>query len=854
MKKVILGLFFVCLSIITAVFFSCPVNASDKDITINTIYPEGVLDYVNLTNINCFDINNDYICYSLNDNNLHIYNLHDKNEIVLGGFHKISNIKLNGQKLIISDSNSIKFIKDLTNPSLESLEGINLQNSKAIDIYVSNTSLQIGIIEDNKFTLYQYDANFVSNNNPISTFSSPYFNSSYMLAVNDKNAYIVYKTGESTEEINKTITTGLATFNYHDSSLTILDTFIVNAKVLDTFYLNNEEYLVTSANEILHLQNLNTSKSCDIKMSTKGDAESKIFPILNITDINFFENMIYVSDSYFKSIQAVEIFNEETLSMQSNQIILGSFGIDKGRFKSPSNIFIQGNDYFVSDTGNNRLQIIKENQSYLVDDLETDSIPHAVSLDYNQNMYFVTNTLTASQLNKYTLQDNTYTKSTMFTKVGDNNLGFVSDLCVTNSGTIYMLDYSNNQIVYMAKTSLVGILGSDIGLSIGQHSQIEYLKHQNLIVIKNDNIISLLKLDGTKLSSIQIDNLREITVDLDAIYAITNTKISLIKVSENTLSLSNSLDITTDNFNNLTYDIANEKMVAFDNNRSCLVCFDCKLNTSLLSSITEISDTALTRQDTLLALKLNSQPIYEYPYFVGNTFNLGDTITQAIGIEEFDDFYRILFNNNNELQSGFVPKSNIEIVNYTYNPINVITTNQIVPIYKYPTLLRLNNTRLIVGNLSINNEITLSYVYPISLDNKTFYMYQFNNSIGFIFGADVVKSDNKTIKNLNTENASINSIGSDSTTLYDFDKQTILKTLENHTRIYVENYDKKQTYTKVIYKDVNLNTIEGYVLTKDIKMDKLDNSQLILILVIVISLVLLASIIVTFVIIKKRNK
>ena len=133
-------------------------------------------------------------------------------------------------------------------------------------------------------------------------------------------------------------------------------------------------------------------------------------------------------------------------------------------------------------------------------------------------------------------------------------------------------------------------------------------------------------------------------------------------------------------------------------------------------------------------------------------------------------------------------------------------------------------------------------------------MYQFNNSIGFIFGADVVKSDNKTIKNLNTENASVNSIGSDSTTLYDFDKQTILKTLENHTRIYVENYDKKQTYTKVIYKDVNLNTIEGYVLTKDIKMDKLDNSQLILILVIVISLVLLASIIVTFVIIKKRNK
>lgn len=854
MKKVILGLFLVCLSIITAVFLPCPVKANEDNIKINTIYPEGVLDYVNLTNINCFDINNDYICYSLNDNNLHIYNLHDKNETVLEGFNKINKIKLNGQKLVISDSESIKVIKDLKNPSLKTLEGISLQNSKAIDIYLSNTNLLIGIIEANKFTLYQYDANFVSNNNPISTFSSPYFNNSYMLAINDKNAYIVYKTGESSEELNKTITTGLATFNYHNSSLTILDTFIVNAKVLDTFYLNNEEYLVTSANEILHLQNLNNSKSCDIKMSTKGDANSKIFPVLSITDINFFENKIYVSDSYFKSIQAVEIFTDEDLSMQSNQIILESFGIDKGRFKSPSNIFIQGNDYFVSDTGNNRLQILKDNKSYFVDDFETDSAPHAVNLDYNQNMYFVTNTLISSQLNKYSLINNTYTKSTVFNKVGDENLGFVSDLCITNSGTIYMLDYSNNQIVYMAKTSLVGISGSSIGLNLSSQSQIKYLKHQNLIVIKDNNTISLLKLDGTKLSSIEVNNLREITVDLDAIYAITDTKISLVKVSENNLTLSNTLDINTNNLSNFSYNITKEQMLAFDNNRSCLVYFDCKINTSLLSLIDEISNTPLTSQDTLLALKLNSQPIYEYPYFVGNVFNLSGTITQAIGIEEFGDFYRILFSNNNELQSGYVPKTNTQIVTYTYNPINVITTNQIVPIYKYPTLLKYNDTRLIVGNLDINNEITLSYVYPISLDDKTFYMYQFNDSIGFIFSADVVKSDNKTIKNLNTENATIYAIGSDSTKLYASDTQTVLKTLENDTRIYVESYDKNQTYTKVIFKDSNLNTIEGYVLTKDIKMDKLDNTKLVLILVIVISLVLLASIIVTFVVIKKRNK
>ena len=205
------------------------------------------------------------------------------------------------------------------------------------------------------------------------------------------------------------------------------------------------------------------------------------------------------------------------------------------------------------------------------------------------------------------------------------------------------------------------------------------------------------------------------------------------------------------------------------------------------------------------------------------------------------------------MSCGFVSTDSCTKLNHTYAPITVITTNQVVPVYKYPTLLKYQGERLITQTLEINKSITLNYVFPASIDGKTFYLYQNENTIGFIFNADVVLSEAKTIKNLNTENASIKIIGSEQTNLLDQDKQTVIKVLDNNTRIYVQNYDKKQKYTKVIYKDSDLNTYTGYVLTKDIQMDKLDSSQVVLIVVIILTILLLIGIIVTFVLIKKRN-
>ena len=295
-------------------------------------------------------------------------------------------------------------------------------------------------------------------------------------------------------------------------------------------------------------------------------------------------------------------------------------------------------------------------------------------------------------------------------------------------------------------------------------------------------------------------------------------------------------------------------MIAFDCNRSCLIKFDCNLTNPpfTLSEITRSQ--ALQTTSTLLPLKLTNHFIFDYPYELGNVYETNSKNNNCIAIEEYDDYYRILFESENQLKSGYVKKSNSQKIEYKYNPISVITTNQLVPVYKYPTLLKYDDERLVVKNLEINTSIILLYTFPVSLDGKEFYLYQFGDNIGFIFNADVVLNENKTIKNLNTENASIRLIGKETTILLAEDKETKILVLNDKDRIFVENYDKKAEYTKVIFKDKDLNTIEGYVFTNDIQMDQLDNSKIILIIIIVASIIILALIVISYFVIKKKNK
>ena len=76
MKKYILGflLLLMCLFLSPANTLSHAEAPKENTLVINTLYPEGVLDYHNLTNIDKVTANDNYIAYTLSSNEINIFN------------------------------------------------------------------------------------------------------------------------------------------------------------------------------------------------------------------------------------------------------------------------------------------------------------------------------------------------------------------------------------------------------------------------------------------------------------------------------------------------------------------------------------------------------------------------------------------------------------------------------------------------------------------------------------------------------------------------------------------------------------------------------------------------------------
>jgi len=852
MKKVFFSLIILVVSIMLAPFSYKSVNA-EETIQIETIYPEDILDYTNLTNISTFSINDNFIAYTLDKSTLTLLKKSTREYFKIEGFNNISKIKFAKDKIIVADSSKIRIVDtnnlNVSYEQLASLSDISLDTVQALDIHITDNQVLIGIIINNTFKLYEYSIDLeTTKTNPIKTVQSSYYSDAFMLAINNHNAYIVYNTSE-----NGT-TTGLCIQNFITNAPVVQDKFKPYARVIDTFYYNETEYIITFTNEILYLLSSDGSSVCSVNIETQENLDDYHFPILKVTDIDFYNNQIYVCDSTYKTIQTFDIIeSNDTINLKSQEILLCSSSFDKGRFNNVSDIYLQGSNIFTADTKNNRIHYIKDNKSYFIDDLETDSKPSNVVVDNENKLYLIKNDSYKSTICRYIFENNQYKKHSEYNTIGNINIGFISDTCVTNANTVYLLDYTNEKILSLSNNGLETIRKFD---NINENSKIEYLKGLDKLALLNDSNLYLLNLNGNISAQIQLTNCIDITVDFDKIYThSSNNQIGLVLLKNNELTQDTKTITIPNNITNLNFDIVKRKMIGFESNRSCLVSFDCNLTPSPFTIPEIVKQEPLKDSDILLPINLiQTCLIYEYPYEIGDFYNIDGSITQCIGIGEFDNYYQVLFNHSDEVKIGYLLKSNSNVVEYNYNPINVITTYKNVAIYRYPTILKYNNQRLITSTLDINTPLTLSCDFPISIDGKTFYVYKKQNTIGFIFSVDVVLNQNTNIKNLNTENATVKLMGEEKITLLDEDKQTKILDIQDNSRIYVENYDKHSDYTYIIYKDSDLNTYEGYIETKNIQMDELDNSQLILILIIVISVILLALIIVAYFVIKKKNK
>ncbi len=854
-----LGLAFILIICIIAGFkpqtFSYA-DEKDNNLEISTYYPENVLYYQNLNNISNISVNNQYIAYNVSKNSLNILNKNTKNLINIDNFNNIVDFKLvSNNQLILIDyetTGSIYFItlnQDETFTTKVITE-ITLTNLVKYDIYSHNNKILIGLIKSNSTNNYfeLYEIELINNESatPIKkdTYTSEQFNNARNLVITDTKLYVVFNNADSQPR--------LLARSYGSNTVTTTDT-LSNIQLLDYYKYNSDEYLVAFTLENLRLIPLESNETLDTTLTE-----------VSISDIDIFDGKVYIAETTKKSINSFILTTDgnENIVFEQDKVLIASNNSSLGRFNNVNDIFIQGNTLYVSDTKNNRIQIIENNVVTQINDLQVDTQPHSVQIDTNQNIYFVEKiSSNSSNVAKYSLDtNNTYERVTDYSTYDLVSLGLVSDTTISVNNEIYLLDYTNNKLLALnLETGIQPKLTFDFTLS--EFSQIEYIRGTNQLAVLNSNVIYLIdiaKLDTETspiVDTLAITNCSNITAGLSSIITLSDNQIRQINISNsvmqtNTKTLDN--QIFTE-FSTITYDVSSGLIYAFNSINQAINYFEYSVDNESLD-FEPLNNTLLNVSTPPLAITiLNDAIIYDAPYNLGNQYTNIDT---CIGIELFNDaYYRVLFKDNKVLKTGFLAKNNAQITQHnTTTKLNVKTTNQNVPVFKYPTLLKYNSEAIISDYIPIDTNITISSkLFPISIDNKLFYAYEFNGTIGYILNTDIILNDNSSIINLYNNNATIKVIGEEQVYIYNEDKTTILATINNDDRISVENYDKHSEFTLVHYKTDDLTTITGYVKTDYIKMDKLDNSKIVLIIVIIVSIVMLVIIIVSYVVIKKKK-
>lgn len=860
MKKILLAITALLLSFLFLPNTSIVrAEESNTSLEVNTLYPENILDYHNLTDIEESTMNDNYIAYTLNSQ-LIIFNKNNKQSIYIDDYRNIVEIKfINHNQLLVvnysaSDGGNIYNIKLTENfYTTQIISEINIANLHLIDIFENNNVVYIGFItlteSTNRYYLYTID-NTISLATPIEHHNNTHDNyqTSIGLTINQNSQYVVYSESGS-NSLNLFISP-------HEASLTNATSVAMTygTKKLKYYKTDNQSFLLafTSENVYTYLISNNELSILEKHFSIE-DIE-----VLAFTDVDIYGEQILISDRDSKLIKTLKLnFSDTSTTITDDTTLLASSTSELGRFNNISNIHLQGNTIYIADTFNNRIQIVENNKCYQISDLSTNSKPSNIVIDSKQNIYFCVENQTegTSSIVQYSQKNHIYTHSKTYSQYGTNTTFKPVTMTIDSNDNIYVLDYSNNTYNLLCLSDAGLQFKKELtSLSADDNTKLDYIKGKNLLIIYNNNALHLLDLNGEVVDSLIVGNFQDFTTDFSNIYTLSNNTLQLITINNNTMQFDEK-SLYSDKFthlNCLDFDVENNRIFAFNQDTQSIVYFDCNLAIPAFNFENIENANALPSTQSPQGVNIiNNGIIYSSPYFIGTTYN---NISKCIAIDTYDDFYRVLFKHDNTLTSGFLHKNYVSIEQHnTSRKIKVLTTNITVPVFKYPTLLKSSNQAVITSYLPINYHLTITYnPFPISIDDQTFYLCVKDGQIGYVFNADIVLDDTTNISYLNTENATISAIGQETINILDENKQ-VIKQLQNQDRIYVDNYDKNSEYTKIIYKDADLNTIEGYILTEYVQMDELDDNKIVLIIIIVFSVIMLGVIITSYIIIKKKD-
>ncbi|MBQ9791611.1 MAG: hypothetical protein IJW28_03390, partial [Clostridia bacterium] len=475
------------------------------------------------------------------------------------------------------------------------------------------------------------------------------FNNVSLITNSTDNVYIVSSVSGSNTFTIVTINGNLITYKTQqgnaDNAFNTL-----NNKQISYINYNNLDLLITLTSERLKVYDVTNEiyfgqdiiyRNLGLDSYITGQLASPQFMDIDL-------DKIYISDKYGTS-KNIQSFIITDTGIKSEKTIVSSVSNDIGRFYNADDILYKdANSMYVADTKNNRIQLFNDTKVTVLDELHStysNTSPRSLMLDEFYNLYFIINIdVDKTSIIKYDGTNNSTIKEF------DGN---ISDTTITYNNVIYAIDSTLDKVIKINDDKSASVIYDSLG-DITDKAKIEYITYIDALLVYDNNTFTLLDTLGNKKAEKAIANINDYTVDhAGNIYLMTDSALYSIKVTDNY-----SFDVSSTPFayggNFSCYSVVSlnpstSTLYFFNKDRQCVESFKSNtiLDINIPAPVDAFNEDAITNIDQVKPAKIISDTlIYEYPYNLGNVFNNDYSVTNTLVIGEHQDYYYILFNNN----------------------------------------------------------------------------------------------------------------------------------------------------------------------------------------------------------------
>ncbi len=757
---------------------------------ISIIHPADT-NYADLSDVIDFAVSEDNI-YFTTTTNVSEYNTTNKTLSSITTGTNISAIYYLNNNLIVVDNNTITCTDNTSN----TLTFGDVSDFESIDIAYYEQEYIIAYTKSGRLYVNTYS----HPQTLITSINTTLEATDYYLTISQDEVYLISKNSQDTYK-----------YLYKTNSLTELNHTNLNYSSKSNLF-STDTHLLVPMTDIIKVLNKTTFDETTFTLTEASSNQSYVSGQIDTpASMKYYNNKVYILDQTNKCIQSLNLSGN---TLTANEVVLGSFGADLGRFNNVNGLALKDDSkIFISDLGNNRIQVITDEVQQVTNVKAND-----LTLDEYNNMFFYTNSGASSTIYRYSL-NNGITPNGEF-----NYASLVDSLCIDNQNNIYLLDSTNNKIVRSNQTSNTitfedHINLTDLGITSNSNSVIYSVNSTHDLVISVDNTIYQLN-DNTPHT--MTDTIVDFVIDFNQnIYALLdNGNIEKFNFTDNTSSSISGLD----NCSTIELNQLNGKLYLFDNVLNCIKVVE---NNQFSSGMTNFVHYDLSISDNISKdyifnyAKLNGL-IFEYPNYLGKVYNTDSSIEYVVlltNVRSLTPFEYVMFTIDGEVLCGYAKVTDLEInsTDFRQSSATKVALEKTVNHYKFPTL-HCNN----VITTSNQNELIEIYCnYPISIDGKNYYVTHTIAGYSYVYAGDVtnynanydlvIDSDNATIKV--TDHSEYVAVYDDNAGTNQIDKLTPNK------RVHVENYDKQNKYTYVTYLDEYGKEQGGWVLTKYVKTD-----------------------------------